>query len=201
VNDTMITVVGNVVDAPRRARVRDGAVTNFRMASTARRYDAATGQFVDTSTLWIDVECWNDLSSNVSGSISKGDPVIVHGWIRTHEWDSDTGKRSRPQIRATAVGHNLTRGMATFTKRQAARPVAAVEETAGEGMQTDVADEAYADGVDPLTGEMLDAPDGRSPAGVGDESEEFVRGRDYVTGEETLHDPTADERSPEPANA
>jgi single-strand DNA-binding protein len=201
VNDTMITVVGNVVDSPRRARVRDGAVTNFRMASTARRYDAATGQFVDTSTLWIDVECWNDLSSNVSGSISKGDPVIVHGWIRTHEWDSDNGKRSRPQIRATAVGHNLSRGMATFTKRQVARPVAADEQPDDDAVPGDLADEAFVDGVDPLTGELLDGPDGRSPDAAADEAEAIVRGRDYVTGEEALDGKTADERSPEPANA
>ena len=197
-NDTMITVVGNVVDSPRRARVRDAAVTNFRMASTARRYDAATGQFVDTSTFWIDVECWNDLSSNVSGSISKGDPVIVRGWIRTHEWDGDAGKRSRPQIRATAVGHNLSRGMATFTKRQPARPVPAADEHPddGEGPAGSV-DEAYVDGVDPLTGEVLDESD----TATSQSGEEFLRGRDYVVGDGTLDGMTADDRSPEPANA
>ena len=38
-NDTTVTVVGNVVDAPRRNNTQNGAVTNFRLASTARRYD------------------------------------------------------------------------------------------------------------------------------------------------------------------
>jgi single-strand DNA-binding protein len=36
VNDTEVTVVGNVVDSPRRVRLENSAVTNFRMASTAR---------------------------------------------------------------------------------------------------------------------------------------------------------------------
>ncbi len=37
--DNLVTVVGNVVDSPRRVSLANGAVTNFRMASTGRRYD------------------------------------------------------------------------------------------------------------------------------------------------------------------
>ena len=40
-NDTYVTVVGNVVDSPRLVRLDNGAVTNFRMASTAHRLGAA----------------------------------------------------------------------------------------------------------------------------------------------------------------
>ena len=58
-NDTIVTVVGNVVDSPRRVSLASGAVTNFRMASTARRYDGCTEQFVDACTLCVDDECWN----------------------------------------------------------------------------------------------------------------------------------------------
>ena len=61
-NDTMVTVVGNVVDSPRRVSLPNGAVTNFRLASTARRYDSGQQAFVDAGTLWVDVECWNGLS-------------------------------------------------------------------------------------------------------------------------------------------
>ncbi len=40
--DTDITVVGRVASAPRRARLESGStVTNFRIASTARRFDRA----------------------------------------------------------------------------------------------------------------------------------------------------------------
>jgi single-strand DNA-binding protein len=39
-NDTMMTIVGNVVDSPRRRETKNGHdVTNFRVASTSRRYD------------------------------------------------------------------------------------------------------------------------------------------------------------------
>jgi single-strand DNA-binding protein len=116
VNDTFVTVVGNVVDSPRRVSLDNGAVTNFRLASTARRYDAARQEFVDAGTLWVDVECWNGLSSNVSGSVSKGDPVIVQGALTTHSWESENGRRSAPRIRAFAVGPNLARGTAVFKR-------------------------------------------------------------------------------------
>jgi single-strand DNA-binding protein len=99
VNDTFVTVVGNVVDSPRRVSLENGAVTNFRMASTARRYDAARQEFVDASTFWVDVECWNGLSGNVSASISKGDPVIVQG--AEHQ---QLGERERPPQRPADPG-------------------------------------------------------------------------------------------------
>ena len=118
-NDTIVTVVGNVVDSPRRATVGSSAVTNFRLASTARRYDAARQEFVDGGTLWVDVECWNTLSGNVSASVSKGDPVIVHGALTTHEWESENGPRSKPRIKAFAVGPNLAKGRSMFTRDRA----------------------------------------------------------------------------------
>jgi single-strand DNA-binding protein len=122
-NDTEVTVVGNVVDSPRRVRLENSSVTNFRMASTARRYDSTKQEFVDAGTLWIDIEAWGDLGGNVARSISKGDPVIVRGTLTTRQWESEAGKRSAPQIRATAVGPNLARGWSDF--HRPARPAQA----------------------------------------------------------------------------
>ena len=131
-NDTTVTVVGNVVDSPRRVSLENGAVTNFRMASTARRYDSATQQYVDSGTLWVDVECWGSLSGNVAASISKGDPVIVQGALTTHSWESESGPRSKPRIRAFAVGPNLSRGTAEFKRDRPHRPAETVDRTTGE---------------------------------------------------------------------
>jgi single-strand DNA-binding protein len=127
VNDTEVTVVGNVVDSPRRVRLENSSVTNFRMASTARRYDSARQEFVDAGTFWVDVECWGDLGGNVSSSISKGDPVIVRGALTTHSWETETGRRSTPRIRAFAVGPNLARGSSVFRRTQPTRPAAPVD--------------------------------------------------------------------------
>ena len=145
-NDTELTVVGNVVDSPRRVRLENSAVTNFRMASTARRYDTGKQEFVDAGTLWVDVEAWGELGGNVARSISKGDPVIVRGTLTTRSWESEAGKRSAPQIRATAVGPNLARGWSDF--HRPARAALANGQEAGREPQPTPEEEQLARDLD-----------------------------------------------------
>ncbi len=176
-NDTMITVVGNVVDSPRRVSLDKGAVTNFRMAATARRFDGDRKEFVDGGTFWVDVECWNGLSGNVSASVSKGDPVIVQGALTTHSWESDNGRRSTPRVRAYAVGPNLARGKADFTRDRSARSAEVLDRTTGE-----------------ITAEPQDECLAGSPA-------EPVAGQDYVDADRTLDSVDADDLAAQPAHA
>lgn len=191
-NDTFITVVGNVVDSPRKVRLKNGSVTNFRLASTGRRFDGATQQWVDSTTFYVDVECWNDLSSHVSGSVSKGDPVVVLGAISTQEWETDAGRRSKPQIKATAVGHNLARGIASFTRIKSSRALSSLaDEVGGEP-----SDEELGEPVDPPAGEPIGSGD---PAAT-DEVGRIRRGRDYVTDPSTLDEVTTGDLA-EPVHA
>ena len=196
--DTLITVVGNVVDSPRKVRLSDTQVTNFRVASTPRRFDAATQRYVDGATFFVDVECWGPLSGHVSGSVSQGDPVVVVGAISTHEWETDTGRRSKPRIRARAVGHDLSRGISSFTKVKRPTSGATEEppaEPQGGGLPVDPSDEAYAGVVDEFTGELLEPP-----GGTATELDGILRGRDYVTDPATLHTLTTDDLGSEPAH-
>jgi single-stranded DNA-binding protein len=170
----VITVIGNVVNSPSRNRTQNGSVTNFRVASTERRFDSATQGWVDGSTFFVDVECWGELGGNVSHSISKGDPVVVVGAIRTDEWESDQGKRSRPQIRAQAVAPNLARGVAEF--RRTTRSTASVAE-----------DPESAADVSP-----------EEPRGG---PTDLIAGRDYEVDSETLHSSDAHDLDREPAHA
>jgi single-strand DNA-binding protein len=183
--ETMITVVGNVVDSPRKGRANNGSVTNFRVASTPRRFDSTAQRFVDGETFFVDVECWGDLSNHVSGSVGAGDPVVVLGAISTSEWETDAGRRSKPRIRARVVGHNLHWGISKFTKLPKASAALEAEssaEPAPAGPPVDPSDEEFGDTVDELTGELL-------------------RGRDYVTDPATLHRLTTDDLDAEPAHA
>ena len=147
--ETEITVVGNIVNSPQRSRLPSGvSVTNFRMASTSRRFDRETQAWADHRTFFVDVECWGDLGGNVSHTLAKGDPVIVRGEIYTHEWDSDQGRRSRPQIRAEAVAPDLARGVAEF------RRTARTEQAPQEPERPEPAPDEYADrSTDYLEGE------------------------------------------------
>jgi single-strand DNA-binding protein len=180
VNDTLVTVVGNVVDSPRRVSLDSGAVTNFRMASTARRYDNGRQEFVDAGTFWVDVECWNGLSSNVSASVSKGDPVIVRGALTTHSWESENGRRSTPRIRAFAVGPNLARGTSVFKRDKS-------------GRSTEPADPIASGPLSPSSDASADEEFGPSSTGL-------IAGRDYEVDEEALQEMNGDDLSTEPAH-
>ena len=177
-NDTFVTVVGNVVDSPRRVRLDSGSVTNFRMASTARRYDTKSQEFVDSGTFWVDVECWNDLGGNVSSSVSKGDPVIVQGALTTHSWESENGKRSTPRIKAFAVGPNLARGSAEFKRTRVQRTTdPATEESSSAQLEQQHADEGFSGFPDHL-----------------------VAGEHYVGVDDASGGVALDDRAPEPAH-
>ena len=186
-NDTLVTVVGNVVDSPRRVSLDNGAVTNFRMASTARRFDSRTNEFVDAGTFWVDVECWNGLSGNVSASVSKGDPVIVRGALTTHSWESENGRRSTPRIRAFAVGPNLARGTSVFKRDKVVRPGDPAEGTGSA--------------ASPAAGSGASSPAGGLDQEFPGSVEELMSGRDYVGDDGMLDQSDADETSPVPAHA
>jgi single-strand DNA-binding protein len=172
VSATEITVVGNVVNSPQRVRLASGSsVTNFRLAATERRFDRERQEYVDGNTFWVDVECFNELGGNVSRSVSKGDPVVVVGTISTHQWESDQGRRSRPQIRAEAIGPNLARGTADFAKGSRA-----------------------------TTAPEQNAPPADQPSDEDIAAEAVLRaGRDYETDPATLHGSDSDTSVPEPA--
>ena len=177
-NDTIVTVVGNVVDSPRRVRLDTGSVTNFRMASTARRFDTKSQEFVDSGTFWVDIECWNDLGANVSSSVSKGDPVIVQGALTTHSWETENGKRSNPRIKAQAVGPNLARGSAEFRRTRTLRTTDPATEVSGPADEQGGGDEGFAG----FPGHL-------------------VAGEHYVGADDVLEGVAVEDREPEPANA
>ena len=157
-SQSQITVVGNVVDSPVRRRAGSGEVTKFRLAATDRYHDSATGQWVDGDTFYVDVDAWNALGASISASVFKGDPVVVTGRISTSEYEVDGAKRSRPVIKAAAVGHDLSRGSAVFKRTPrpagAGQPDQLGSADAGDGEPVRTEDGAL---VDTSTGEVAQA--------------------------------------------
>ncbi|MFD0530150.1 single-stranded DNA-binding protein [Kitasatospora arboriphila] len=49
------------------------------MATTERRFDRGTGDWVDGETSWVTVVAWRWLATNLVSSVNKGDPVVVSG--------------------------------------------------------------------------------------------------------------------------
>jgi single-strand DNA-binding protein len=91
-------------------------VANFRVGSTPR-IRKRTGDWVDGPTSWFSVTCWRSLADNVRDSVRKGEPILVHGRLRTDVWEREDGQTSVTHVvEALYVGHDLTRGTAEFVK-------------------------------------------------------------------------------------
>ena len=117
-NESFVTVVGNVVSDPVTRPTKVGKpFATLRVASTTRRWDVETRTFVDGSTNYVNVVAFNALAANVMASVRKGHPVVVYGRLRINQWETDKGEpRTTAEIDAYTVGHDLTRGYSEFTK-------------------------------------------------------------------------------------
>ncbi|MEV6210328.1 single-stranded DNA-binding protein [Kitasatospora sp. NPDC051914] len=114
-NETLVTIVGNVASTVTYAQTPAGVpVANFRMATTERRFDRGSGDWVDGETTWVTVVAWRWLATNVVSSVNKGDPVVVSGRLRVREWGEEGARRTAVEIDARSVGHDLTRGTSAF---------------------------------------------------------------------------------------
>ncbi|MFE0459409.1 single-stranded DNA-binding protein [Kitasatospora sp. NPDC058965] len=115
VNETMVTMIGNVASPVNYAQTASGIpMANFRLATTERRFDKALSQWVDGETNWVTVIAWRRLATNVVSSLSKGEPVVVSGRLRVREWEDEGKRRTTVEVDARVVGHDLGRGTSAF---------------------------------------------------------------------------------------
>jgi single-strand DNA-binding protein len=140
-NDVQMTIAGNVVDTPKLRRTKSGHfVANFRVASTPRRFDRESNSWVDGATLFVTVTCWRAMGENVAQSLRKGQPVVVQGRYCQREYERDETLRTTYELEAIAIGHDLSRGIATFER--VSRPALTTDvATDDQGMPADVTDE------------------------------------------------------------
>jgi single-strand DNA-binding protein len=116
-NETRITVHGNVVSEPVERQGRNGSVfTTFRIATTPYRR-TADGRYLDGDTSFYSVIAFNALAANAASALRKGHPVIVEGNVAIKQYvGSDGQPRLSPEIDADHIGHDLSWGRATFER-------------------------------------------------------------------------------------
>lgn len=116
--DVNITVVGNVVADPELRFTPSGAaVANFRIASTPRRFDSQTNQWVDGEAMFLQCNIWRQAAENVAESLTKGMRVIVTGRLRQRSYETREGeKRSVMEIEVEEVGPSLRYASATVNR-------------------------------------------------------------------------------------
>ena len=123
-NDIRTTVAGNVTRAPEmKHRRSDGKpFVVIPIAVNERRWDASSQQGIEVGTTFYDVICGNGTGANALASLRVGTPVIAHGRLKIHEWETETSKGARPTIHADSVGIDLTWGTASYAKGSARYP-------------------------------------------------------------------------------
>ena len=135
-------LTGTIVTDLILRNTRDGGeALNFRVACNHRRLDLETNLWVDTSTWFVSVACFNGLARNAFATLYKGAPVVAIGTMRTNNWvDKDGVERSRDELRPIALGPDLVRCAATVARRQ---PVEEKRIEADDAFERVVPDEAF----------------------------------------------------------
>ena len=116
--ETVITVVGNLVDDPELRFTPSGAaVANFRIASTPRTFDKQTNEWKDGDALFLSCSVWRQAAENVAESLQKGMRVVVQGRLKQRQYETREGeKRTVVELDVDEVGPSLKYATAKVTR-------------------------------------------------------------------------------------
>ncbi|KTR78023.1 hypothetical protein NS234_04995 [Microbacterium oxydans] len=135
-----LTIVGRVATDPTQTQTGGGVpVTNFRLATTHRRFDAATQTWTDSGTNWYSVAAFRHLGENAKASLRTGDSVIVTGRLKIRNWESNGKHGTSVDIEADAIGHDLRWGTTAY--RPQPRPQTSTPDTSTESPDTRVSED------------------------------------------------------------
>ena len=116
--ETVITVIGNLVDDPElRFTPAGAAVAKFRVASTPRTFDKQTNEWKDGESLFLTCSVWRQAAENVAESLQRGMRVIVQGRLKQRSYEDREGvKRTVYELDVEEVGASLKSATAKVTK-------------------------------------------------------------------------------------
>jgi single-strand DNA-binding protein len=116
--ETTITVVGNLTDDPELRFTPSGAaVAKFRVASTPRTLDRASGEWKDGEPLFLSCNVWRQAAENVAESLQRGARVIVSGRLRQRSYETREGeKRTVIELEVDEIGPSLRYATAKVQK-------------------------------------------------------------------------------------
>ncbi len=101
ININKVILAGNLTKDPDVRYLPSGTpVTSFRLAVN-RRFKGKSGD-VD-ETCFIDVKVYGKQAESCGEFLSKGRNVLVEGYLRLEQWDSEGGKRSKHVVVADRV--------------------------------------------------------------------------------------------------
>ena len=166
--ETIITVVGNLVDDPELRFTPSGAaVANFRIASTPRTFDKQSNEWKDGDALFLSCSVWRQAAENVAESLQRGMRVVVQGRLKSRQYETREGeKRTVFEIEVEEVGPSLKYATAKVTRANRSSGGGGFG-GGGQGGSTGgsaPADDPWATPA-PAQGAGYGAPQGGAPAG------------------------------------
>ena len=115
--DTIITVVGNLTDAPELRFAPSGvALAKFRIASTPRVKDRDTNEWKDGEPLFLSCTAFRQMAENIAESLERGARVVVHGRLKQRSYEKDGEKRSVYELDVEEIGPSLRYATAKVQK-------------------------------------------------------------------------------------
>lgn len=117
-NDTQITVIGNLTTDPELRFTQNGvAVANFTIASTPRAFDRQANEWKDGEALFLRASVWKEFAEHVAGSLTKGMRVIAQGNLRQRSYqDREGNQRTAIELEVTEIGPSLRYATAQVTR-------------------------------------------------------------------------------------
>jgi len=116
--DTVITIVGNLVDDPELRFPPTGqAVARFRIASTPWFMDRQTNEWKDGESLFLTCNVWRQAAENAAESLQRGMRVIVQGRLKQRSYETKEGeKRTVYEVEVDEVGPSLRNATAKVNR-------------------------------------------------------------------------------------
>jgi len=129
-NETQLTVVGRLTADPELRYTQSGIpVASATVASNARTFDKASGEWKDGEPLFLNFSVWREHGEHVAASLRKGDHVIVVGSLEQRSYEKKDGtKGTSYEVRVDQIGPALQ--FARCTVARVIRDTPAADHTA-----------------------------------------------------------------------
>ena len=117
-HEAYVSLIGFVATQPKKGLTKTGSPTlSMRVGWTPRTLDRATGVWSDLPSSFATVQCYRKVAEHASVCVRRGDPIVVRGTLRVREYVDQNGqRRSSVEVQADSIGHDMSRGISTYSK-------------------------------------------------------------------------------------
>jgi single-strand DNA-binding protein len=164
-NEANVSLIGFVATQPKKIPSKTGTPTvSMRVGWTPRTMNKSTGEWSDLPSSFATVWCYRKVAEHASVCIRRGEPIVLRGTLRVREYTDQNGqRRSSVDITADSIGHDISRGISTYSKLPARGELTAEEYEQSLGVERN-----------PLPGDRGQTAADDAQEAVGDSGEESL---------------------------